>query len=133
MRKWIVLALFLAGCGRNTGTETAFIPSEGELIAMSGETVPVKTLLPRLTEKDRKRLYRDYPKTLERIKRKERLTVQDIKNLTRAGVEDKVIIHEIHETRSMFYLTPDDEYELLQAGVSTNVINEMNETAGSGY
>jgi len=84
---------------------------------------------PGLMEGDLKRLERHYPKTLEKIEDNRPLSIQDIKNLTRAGVADAVIIHEISTTRSIFYLSPEEEQELKQAGVSHAVINHMKNTS----
>jgi len=87
----------------------------------------------RLTKGDRNRLNRYYPKTLERIDKYQRLSLQDIINLTRSGVTDNVIIYEISATRSIFYLTPDDEKQLQQAGVSNKVMDAMKETSDTRY
>jgi hypothetical protein len=53
--------------------------------------------------------------------------------MTRSGIEDKAIIHEIHVTRSSFYLTPADEQKIEQDGVSRRVINEMMDTTIDRY
>lgn len=97
------------------------------LVATNG---PIPTALEqKLTPDDIERLKRHYPKTLQRLENYKPLYMQDIINMTRAGVSDDTIIHEIHLTRSSFYLTPQNEQTLLQAGVSKRVINEMMDTA----
>jgi len=87
----------------------------------------------RLSPEDKKRLYRYYPSTLTKIENNDSLSLQDIKNLTRIGVSDDVIIYEIGATASLFYLTPDDETELEQAGVSYRVIQAMKNSGGLTY
>lgn len=82
---------------------------------------------------NRDRLERHYPKTLEKLDNQRPLRMIDVINLTRAGFSDREIIHEIHATRSSFYLTPDDEQTLEQAGVSKRVIDEMKDSAYTRY
>ena len=81
-----------------------------------------------LTEDDRRRLYRTYPITLEKIEENKALSLQDIKNLTRSGVSDDAMIRLIAATRSYYFLTPEDVEELQQAGVSNKVIKQMDQT-----
>lgn len=89
------------------------------------KTIDISLILSSLEQGDRKRLERNYPNTLTRIDQIKPLSLQDIKNLTRSGVSDTIIIYEISLTRSVFFLTPDDEKELQMAGVSEKVINHM--------
>lgn len=86
-----------------------------------------------LEPSDRTRLEYKYPQTLAKIDKKQHLSVQDIKNLTRSGIADPVIIYEISATHTIFYLTPEDEDELRYAGVSEKVIDHMRKTGESRY
>lgn len=131
MKKYlpIVLCAFACSCG-SKGTDVAALPSES-FVATAGP-IPI-ALQHKLTDDDLQRLHRFYPKTLERIREYRPLYMQDIINMTRAGVSDDVIIHEMRVTRSSFYLTPQNEQTLEQAGVSRRVINEMMDTAVDRY
>jgi len=97
------------------------------------DPVPAIAISYRLDDADRNRLERSYPSTLEKIDDQRTLNLQDIKNLTRSGVADSVIIHEIQATRSIFYLTPEEVDELKHAGVSQRVISHMLETGKTHY
>lgn len=132
MKKLIPL-LLLAGCNANSGLDCVTQIRQDQLFAMNEETLPIRYESPELTNEDIERLGRDYPKTLERIKKGKPLTVQDIKNMTRSGVTDTAIITKITESRSLFYLTPDEEKDLTAAGVSTKVIDAMKATSDSSY
>ncbi|NGX39776.1 MAG: hypothetical protein KR126chlam1_01109 [Chlamydiae bacterium] len=109
------------------------LPSESAQGDERVETVSFDKSNHRLSDPDYHRLERFYPLTLDRIERGDSLTMQDIKNLTRAGVADTVIIFEINATRSVYFLTPDDEKELERAGVSQKVIAHMMSTGLSNY
>ena len=126
---YISLCVLACSCG-SRGTDVAALPSES-LVATAGP-IPV-ALEHKLTQDDIQRLKRHYPKTLDRIRNYQPLHLQDIINMTRSGIDDRAIIHEIRVTRSSFYLTPADEQTLKQAGVSRRVINEMMDTAIDRY
>lgn len=126
--KNVWIPLFLAAiCSCTSKPEKKF----DQLVATAGP-IPV-AMEHRLTDEDMHRLRRHYPNTLERICHHDPLLLQDIINLTRAGVSDDVIIHEIHVTRSSFYLTPENEKTLQQAGISKRVIDEMLDTTNDHY
>ena len=125
MRKSFILFILFCGCSGRVGIDTAALPSE-QLIALSGND------LSGLTRGDKERLNK-YPDTLKKIDHAKPLTIQDIKNLTRSGVSDRAIIALIHQTRSTFYLTAEDEQELMQAGISNKVIEDMKSTASGRY
>jgi len=129
MKKFFLLVLFACGCS-SKGTDVATLPTES-LIATTGP-IPA-ALIHKLTPDDIQRLKRNYPKTLQRLRDYQPLYIQDVINMTRAGVSDNVIIHEIRLTRSTFFLTPQNEQTLLQAGVSRRVIDEMMDTAVDRY
>lgn len=81
-----------------------------------------------LDSEERYRLKQNYPLTLSKINRGEKLTIEDIQNMTKAGVSDDGIIAEIQTSQSIFYLTPKDLEQLRQEGVSERVIQFMSET-----
>lgn len=131
MNKFLLIPLLalLFGCS-SRGIDIASLPMDS-LVATTGP-IPI-AMEHKLTREDRDRLYRFYPKTLERIDNYERLSMQDVINMTRSGVSDDTIIYEISLTRSRFYLTPQDERTLEQAGVSRRVIHEMMDTSNDRY
>lgn len=129
MKKFVLLALFACSCA-SKGTDVATLPTES-LVATTGP-IPA-ALIHKLTPEDTQRLRRHYPKTLQRLRDYQPLHMQDVINMTRAGVSDDTIIHEIRLTRSTFFLTPQNEQTLLQAGVSRRVIDEMMDTAVDRY
>lgn len=81
-----------------------------------------------LDSEERYRLKQNYPLTLNKINRGEKLQIEDIQNMTKAGVSDDGIMAEIKTSESVFYLTPKNLEELRQEGVSERVIQFMSET-----
>ena len=81
-------------------------------------------------EQDRENMQRQAPRTLDKIEHKERLGIYDIKQMSNAGIDDKVIIRQIEATHSRFSLSTADIIDLKNAGVSQNVIDAMIQ---SGY
>lgn len=128
----IAVLFLLSSCARDSAEEIGLIaPSEEGSIALLHDKIgdfQVGSYSGELTKEDKRRLYRTYPITLQKIQRQDPLSLQDIKNLTRSGVADEVIISQIASTRSYFYLTPEDLDELREAGVSERVISEMEHT-----
>lgn len=127
MKKLIALSILFCACQSKTQIETA------ALMASADDNVLFTAMEHKLTPNDLHRLDRHYPQTLDKLKEYQALNSQDIINLTRAGVADDVIIHEIKATRSSFYLTPEDEAQLYQAGVSRRVIVAMKATVDDSY
>ncbi len=68
------------------------------------------------------------PNTLNKIDRGQRLSLNDIKAMSEAGISDPVIATQITTTGSIFYLTSSDILDLKNAGVSTRVIDVMIQT-----
>ncbi|NGX26815.1 MAG: hypothetical protein K940chlam6_00740 [Chlamydiae bacterium] len=130
---YFLFLLAICGCQSKSNTQTAALLSSSALIASAEDSVILTALEHKLTPNDIHRLDRHYPKTLEKLEKYRNLNAQDIKNMTRAGVTDDVIIHEIKATRSSFFLTPEDERELEQAGVSRKVIMAMKQTVDDRY
>lgn len=138
MMKWIsisCLLILLASCQKKSDETTALLVkrSDGLIASSEPRNILISQIETPLTKEDQKRLDRHYPGTLEKVYRNQRLQLQDIINLTRSGVEDRVIIEIIETSQSQFFLTPENERELDQAGVSKRVILVMRDTADSDY
>lgn len=84
-----------------------------------------------LDEQDRKTLEHNSPQTLQRIDNRQQLTIYDIEELSKNGIHDDVIIGQIQNTNSVFYLTSDQIIELKESGVSQKVIEYMVQTGKS--
>jgi hypothetical protein len=78
---------------------------------------------------ERDNLQEKSPHTLDRIDQETQLSLDDIKSMSQAGISDDKIISTIHSTGSIYYLSPADEQDLKNAGVSAHVINYMKQTA----
>ena len=59
------------------------------------------------------------------------MTINDVITLSKQGVSDSVIIHQMEATQSRFRLTTGGIIELKNAGVSETVIDEMVERSGA--
>ena len=81
-----------------------------------------------LDASDRSSLEKQSPRTLKKIDNGEKLSPDDIKKMSRAGINDEVIISQIDATNSIFYLSSADIIDLKKSGVSQRVINYMIQT-----
>lgn len=132
-----ILFLLLVGC--ETKTQTGALTGaavgvgagaligggEGALIGGAVGAVGGTLIGMALDDADRKALETQNPRTLRKIDRGEPLNIDDIKQMTRAGIKDDVIISQIKATDSHFQLTSDEIIELKDYGVSQKVINAM--------
>lgn len=125
--------LLLFGCQHKNDEQTALLEQRSLIASNEMENLLVAQIDTPLTKEDQHRLDRQYPNTLEKIYKNQRLQSRDIIHLTRSGVADTVIIEIIEETHSQFFLTPDDELMLSQAGVSKKVISVMHSTTDTTY
>lgn len=79
-----------------------------------------------MDQAQRERLRAQAPVTYQRVVVEGRpLDVNDIKELTHAGVSDDLIINDIHSSHAVYHLSTADIISLKQAGVSERVIDEM--------
>jgi outer membrane lipoprotein SlyB len=78
-----------------------------------------------LDQQDREIMQRNSPRTLSRIDNGEQLSLDDVKQMSRNGLSDQVIINQIKATQSSFYLSSQQIIDLKKAGVSDHVINFM--------
>ena len=60
------------------------------------------------------------PQTLQRVEQGQPLTVQDVKSLAKAGINDDLIISQICNSRTVYHLTTADIIDLKNAGVNAN-------------
>lgn len=81
-----------------------------------------------LDASDRSSLEKQSPRTVKKIESGEQLSTDDIKKMSRAGLSDDTIMNQIHETKSIFYLSSADIVDLKKSGVSQKVINTMIQT-----
>ena len=139
MRKEILmLALVLGGCETKTGTGAlvgaGVGAAAGGLIAGSGTGALIGggvgalaggLIGASLDAEDRKNLDNQSPRTLKKIDKGEQLSVDDVKQMSKAGIKDDVIISQIHSTGSTFRLSTADIIDLKNSGVSQNVIDAM--------
>ncbi len=81
-----------------------------------------------LDASDRSALEKQSPRTVKKIDNGEQLSTDDVKKMSRAGLSDDTIMNQIHETKSVFYLSSADIVDLKKSGVSQKVINTMIQT-----
>ncbi len=81
-----------------------------------------------LDEQDRKIMQQKSPQTVDKIDHGQQLNVNDVKQMSQAGLNDNVIIGQIQSTKSIFHLSTDEIIDLKNAGVSQRVIDYMIET-----
>ena len=65
------------------------------------------------------------PQTMERVEQGQPLTIADVEALSKAGISDDLIISQIRNSRTVYYLTAQDIIALKNHGVSEGVINFM--------
>lgn len=82
-----------------------------------------------LDQQDRQNLQQQSPQTLQRIDNGQALSLNDIKAMTRAGINEDIIIGQIQSTHSVYYLNANQIIDLKNSGVSQKVIDYMVNTA----
>jgi outer membrane lipoprotein SlyB len=115
----------LVGVGLGAGIGGAAGGWQGALIGGAAGAVTGAIVGHALDESDRQALEAQNPRTLRKIDHEEDLEVQDIKDMSKAGIKDDVIISQIRATQSQFYLTTADIIDLKNSGVSQRVIDAM--------
>ena len=81
-----------------------------------------------MDQAQRERLRAAAPVTYQRVVEGRPLDLNDVKELTRAGVGDDLIISDIRSSHAVFHLSTADIVSLKQAGVSERVIDELMRT-----
>ena len=135
--KKVVVCLALMGMALSsceTKTETAAdkrpivsnTPEKGVDTAEGDPSAIISPLMESsLSLSERHTMQQFAPRTLKRIDHREQLTLYDIKQMTHVGIDDKVIIEQIYDTKSKFNVTSADIVDLKDSGVSQNVIDVM--------
>lgn len=78
-----------------------------------------------LDQQQRETLQQNSPGTLNRIDRGEALSVDDVVQMHKNGLQDDVIINQIRATNTHFYLSSNDIVYLKKNDVSEDLINYM--------
>lgn len=130
----ITLTLLFFGCGGSGVSVGAGSGSaDGGVISHSaggaiigGPIGSVKDNAPAsLSDNDRLIMEEKAPTALEHIDQGKPLTLQDIKDMSRAGIKEDVIINQMHVSQSTYFLSETEIKGLRNAGVSQKVIDAM--------
>lgn len=100
-------------------------PGEGALIGGAVGAVVGGLIGHGMDQEQEAQLRAQAPQTMQRIDQGQPLTVVDVKSLTKAGIGDDLIISQIRNSRTVYYLTTADIINLKNAGVSERVIDFM--------
>ena len=85
-----------------------------------------------MDQQERAQLQAQAPQTYARVEQGQPLGLADIKAMAAAGITDDVIISQIRSTHTTYRLSAADIIDLHNAGVSSNVIDFMINTASQG-
>jgi outer membrane lipoprotein SlyB len=85
-----------------------------------------------MDQNDREVMEQNSPQTMKRIDRGQPLTVDDVKQMSRNGLSDDVIINQIKATNTHYHLSTAEIVDLKNSGVSQRVIDYMIQS-GQGY
>jgi outer membrane lipoprotein SlyB len=130
-------AMLLAGCESKTGTGVlvgggsgAAIGGivgggKGALIGGAAGVIAGGLIGAYLDNQDQKNLKAESPQTYRRVDNGEKLSVNDVINLSKSNVNDDKIIALIQKTESRYTLNSYQIDKLRDAGVSERVINYM--------
>jgi hypothetical protein len=120
-------ALIGGGAGATTGALVGGSSHgvEGALIGGGIGAVTGGVIGHSMDEEERARLRAQSPQTYARVDQEQPLGLADIKALSRAGLNDDVIISQIRNTHTTYHLSPADIIDLHNAGVSQRVIDFM--------
>ena len=136
-----VIVTLLAGCESKAGTGAiagaGLGAASGALITGTGGGALIGGAIgaaggaligAALDDTDRRSMEQHSPRTLKKIDRGEKLSIDDVKKMSKAGLSDNVIISQIQTTNSVFYLSTADIIDLKNSGVSQRVIDYMIQT-----
>ncbi|NGX27961.1 MAG: hypothetical protein K940chlam1_00133 [Candidatus Anoxychlamydiales bacterium] len=118
----------IAGSVIGAGTGAIIAGPKGAIIGGAAGAATGALVGAALDEQDRKIMERTSPRTVERMDRKEPLTINDLIKLSQGGVSDDTIIRYIQDTRTTYNLSQAQINRLQEAGVSQRVINYMIDT-----
>jgi hypothetical protein len=114
-----------AGTGAIIGGSSGHHAGEGALIGGAIGALTGGIIGNAMDQQQRERLAQQSPQTLQRFDQWQRLTPADVKALAKAGISDEVIISQIRNSHTVFYLNTSEIIELRDAGVSNKVIDFM--------
>ena len=83
-----------------------------------------------MDQQQRETLARQAPPTFAHVQQGGPLTIPDIKELTKAGISDEVILSQIRNSHTVYRLNTAEIIDLKDTGVSQRVIDAMINTAG---
>lgn len=119
----------LVGGGLGVGAGTLISPTpQGALIGGAVGAATGAIIGASLEGNDREVMEKNSPDTVEKIDRKQQLSINDVKEMSKNGLSDNVIIGQIQATNSVFELTPSEIIDLKNEGVSQRVIDYMIQT-----
>lgn len=132
----VFLSIFLTSCGsrvpstnRLSSNNTAHsAPTTRASLLADADTLGGGFYQNKLDREDRKIMEQRSPSTLQRVDEGSSLTVNDVIELSQAGVSDDVILGYLRESRSTFKLNQEQIYLMQNSGVSQRVINYMIDT-----
>ncbi len=116
----IYLALLISGCESSIKS-----PTQSDIAISSAIDTKTTLVDASLDEQDRKIMEKTSPRTVERMDRKEPLTINDIIKLSQSGINDDTIMIYIQKTKTTYNLSQAQINRLQEAGVSQRVINYM--------
>ena len=130
-------AALITGCESNTGTGVLIGGASGAaiggiagggtgaLIGGAAGVIAGGLIGAYLDNQEAKSLKQQSPQTYRRVDNGEKLSVNDVINMSKAGVDDDKIIGLIQKTNSHYTLNSYQIDKLRDAGVSERVINYM--------
>ena len=130
-------ALMAVGCASNTGPGIlagATLGSsaggligggQGSAIGAAAAAITCGLIGAALDEQDRKVMEKSSPRTVDRMERKDPLTLNDIIKLSQGGVSDDAIIRYLNDIPGQYELSQAQVRRLRDSGVSQRVIHFM--------
>lgn len=120
-------ALTGAGVGVGAGALITGTP-QGALIGGAVGAAAGGLIGASLDADDREVMQQNSPRTVHRIDQGEQLSIDDVKEMSKNGLSDNVIIGQIQSTNSVYYLSTNQIIDLKNSGVSQRVIDYMIQT-----
>lgn len=136
----LFITLIFASCTSNTGTGAIAggvigagaggIAGEGRgaLIGSAAGIIAGGLIGAALDEQDRRVMEQSSPRTVDRMDRREPLTINDVIKLSQSGVSDDTMMGYMRDTASSYNLSQAQMRRLQDAGVSQRIINYMVDT-----
>jgi outer membrane lipoprotein SlyB len=118
----------LVGGALGAGTGAIIGGGEGALIGGAVGVIAGGLVGAALDAQDRKIMQQKSPQTLQKLDRGDHLSIDDVKEMSKNGLSDSVIISQIEATGTRFELSPEEIIDLKNSGVSQKVINYMIQT-----